>query len=152
MIAQDTANFVLYKQWIKKIILIRTDNLRKSMEADMKRYKKTIRIVAVILLLGLLFIHFIPVSWEAKTKTDYKSELYDKYIGEVVSLYADNHKEFTGVTASSESKYEMFWKGRNLYLKVELDVIDKDNNKNIIIANFKGKRYWTEQYSWKEDK
>ena len=118
----------------------------------MKKYKQTIRIVAIILLIGLVFIHFIPVSWEAKTNSNYKADMYDKYIGVVVSLYADNHGEFTGVTASSESKYEMSWKGRNIYLKVELETIDKGNNKNKVIANFIGKHYWTEQYSWKEDK
>jgi hypothetical protein len=116
----------------------------------MKKYKKIIRAFAVILLIGLVSIHFIPVSWEAKTNSNYKAGMYDKYIGDVVSLYADNHEEFTGVTASSESKYEMSWKGRNLYLKVELDVIDKNSNKNKIVASFIGKRYWTEQYTWKE--
>ena len=118
----------------------------------MKKYKKIIRAIAIILLIGLVFIHFLPASWEAKTNSNYKADIYDKYIGEVVSLYADNHEELTGVTANSESNYEMSWKGRNIYLKVELETIDKDNNKNKVIANFKGKRYWTGQYSWKEDK
>ncbi|MFT4144172.1 MAG: hypothetical protein QM644_06920 [Mobilitalea sp.] len=117
----------------------------------MKKYKKLIRVVAVILLICLVFIYLIPVSWEARTNSNYKTDLYNKYIGEVVSLYADNHEEYTGVTASSESNYDMSWKGRNLYLKVELEAIDKDNNKTSVMANFKGKRYWTEQYTWKED-
>ncbi len=76
--------------------------------------------------------------------------IFNKYIDELVSFYADNHKEYNIVSAEILSDYNITWKGRNLYLEIELDVVKNYGNQDTVIGEFAGKRIWIEKYSWKE--
>lgn len=119
----------------------------------MKKYKKVLYIIVLILLMACAIIHFLSVSWEAGVYGGgYKSYIYNKYIGKVVPLYADNHKEYVSVSANTLSDYNITWKGRNLYLEIKLDVVGSDGKRDMVIAEFIGKRFWIEKFSWKERK
>lgn len=117
----------------------------------LKKLIRIIRAVIIIVIILCIFIHFLPVSWEAKAYGDnYKTYIYNKYVGEVVSLYADNHKEYRGVSAETLSEYKIFYNGRNLYLDVEFSVTQDDKDIKTTTAEFVGKRFWIGAFSWKE--
>lgn len=117
----------------------------------MQKIKRLFCAAIIIVLIVCTFISFIPVSWEAYVcGGSYPSEIYNKYIGELVPLYADNHKEYTAVAAETLSNYKITWKGRKLYLEIEMEVVGKDGDKGTIISEFTGTRFWIKNYSWKE--
>lgn len=121
------------------------------MGLPVKKFIIMIRTGIIIVLILCIFIYSLPIGLEAKVYGDnYKTYIYNKYVGEVVSLYADNHKEYRGVSAETLSNYKISYKGRNLYLNVELDVTKDDKNIETITGEFIGKRFWIGKFSWKE--
>lgn len=101
----------------------------------------------LIFLIGCAFIHFAPASWDSGACSGgYKTYIYHKYIDELASFYAENHQEYTSIKAGSD--YEVNWKGRKLFITAELDVVDKNGKQDTIDAEFTGKRYWTEKFTW----
>ncbi len=117
----------------------------------MQKTKKIFCAVIITVLVVCIFISLSPVRWEVYVcGGSYTSDIYDKYIGDLVPLYADNHKEYTAVAAETLSNYKITWKGRKLYLDVELEVVGKDGSKGTVISEFTGTRFWIKHYSWKE--
>ncbi|BCJ97748.1 hypothetical protein [Anaerocolumna chitinilytica] len=117
----------------------------------MRKFKRMIQVILISVLILCILIHFLPVRLEAIAYgNNYKTYIYYKYVGEVVSLYADNHKEYRGVSAQTLSNYKISYKGRRMYLDLELKVTKDDKNLDTITGEFVGKRIWIGVFSWKE--
>ncbi|KJS84431.1 MAG: hypothetical protein JM58_10775 [Peptococcaceae bacterium BICA1-8] len=118
----------------------------------MERGEKILIGITLFIGIGVMYLHFAPVSFDASVCAGgYKRWVADIHSEDLINLFIqeqglDKETKLILLSKPSDIANTVKWKGRNIYATIELEVDGKPFS-----ISYSGKRYWIERYDWKID-
>ena len=107
--------------------------------------------VLLIILVGTLFIHFVPVKWDALACSGgYATAIFDKYNGSLIEKYIDgsDRDEYILSAEAVRGTQEAEWDGRWITLYFDISYQDSELGEVTERIHFMGKRIWIDTFRW----